>query len=58
MMAIARPLAGAEKQPDATIELLDVTPPLRKPTIKIKHKGKPPSQKGQLTVWDQLPWLR
>jgi len=58
MMSITRPLVGAEEQPDATIELLEVTPPLRKPTIKIKRKRKPPNQKGQLTLWDQLPWLR
>jgi len=58
LISITRPLAGAEEQPDATIELLEVTPPLRKPTIKIKRKRKPPNQKGQLTLWDQLPWLR
>lgn len=58
MMSITRPLVRAEEQPDATIELLEVTPPLRKPAIKIKRKRKPPNQQGQLTVWDQLPWLR
>lgn len=58
MMSITRPLVRADEQPDATIELLEVTPPLRKPTIKIKRKRKPPNQKGQLTLWDQLPWLR
>ena len=58
MMSITRPLAGAEEQPDATIELLEVTPPLRKPTIKIKRKRKPPNQEGRLTLWGQLPWLR
>jgi len=58
MMSITRPLVSAAEQPDATIELLEVTPPLRKPTIKIKRKRKPPNQKGQLTLWDQLPWLR
>ena len=58
MMSITRPLVGAEEQPDAQVELLEVTPPLRKPTIKIKRKRKPPNQKRQLTLWDQLPWLR
>ena len=58
MMSITRPLVGATEQPDSTIELLEVTPPLRKPTINIKRKRKPPKQKGQLTLWDQLPWLR
>jgi hypothetical protein len=58
MMSITRPLVSAEEQPDATIELLEVTPPLRKPTIKIKRKRQLPHQKGQLTLGDQLPWLR
>jgi hypothetical protein len=58
MMSITRPLVIAKEQPDATIELLEVTPPLRKPTIEIKRKRQLPNQKGQLTLGDQLPWLR
>ena len=58
MMSITRPLTGADEQPEATIELLEVTPPIRKPKIKGKGKRKPPKQKQQLTLWEQLPWLR
>lgn len=58
MMSITRPLERAGEQPDATVELLEVTPPLRKPTIKIKRKRQAPNQKDELTLWEQLPWLR
>jgi hypothetical protein len=58
MMSITSPLERAGEQPDATVKLLEVTPPLRKPTIKIKRKRQSPNQKDQLTLWEQLPWLR
>jgi hypothetical protein len=58
MMSIARPLT-VTKQSDVT-EPLEVTLPARKPKTKIKVRSKrnPVKQKPQLTLWDQLPWLR
>jgi len=57
MMSITRPLVRGEEQPNATIELVEVTPPLRKPAIKVKRKRQAP-RKEQPTLWNQLPWLR
>jgi hypothetical protein len=58
LMSITRPLVGAEEQPGAMIELLEITPPLRKPPIKTKRKRQQANQKGQLTLWNRLPWFR
>jgi hypothetical protein len=58
MLSITRPLVIAAERPNPTIELLEVTPPLRKPTIKIKRKHQQANREGQLTLWNQLPWLR
>lgn len=56
MMSIARPLPVAV-QPRAT-ETLDITIPVRKPKIQAKPRRKPTKPKRQLTLWEQLPWLR
>ena len=60
IISIARPLPDPLEQPEATAEALEVTLPARKPKIKIKAKPKrsPAKRKPQLTLWEQLPWLR
>jgi hypothetical protein len=60
IISITRPSPNAREQPEATAEALEVTPPVRKPKIKIKAKPKrsPTKQNHQLTLWERLPWLR
>ena len=53
IMFITRPLDEAEKQDD-----WEITPPIRKPQIRLKAKNRPDSakQKPQVSWWEQLPW--
>ena len=57
MISLARPLIETLDQPET--DALEVTPPARKPKIKVKVKSKRPlKQKPELTFWQQLPLLR
>ena len=62
MISITRPLTVTLEQSDTTTEPLEVTPPARKPKIpaetKAQSKSRPMKQKPQLTLREQLPWLR
>ena len=57
MISLARPMIETLDQ--AEIDALEVTPPARKPKIKVKVKSKRPLKpKPELTFWQQLPLLR
>jgi hypothetical protein len=60
MISIMRPLPDTPEQPEAATEAADITLPARKPKLKIEVKSKrsPTTEKHQLTLWEQLPWLR
>jgi hypothetical protein len=61
IISITHPLTEELEQPKATMaEPLEVTLPVRKPKIKteVKLKRRPTKSKHQLTLWEQLPWLR
>ena len=59
MISLARPMIETLDQPDAETDALEVTPPARKPKIKVKVKPKRPlKQKPDLTFWEQLRLLR
>ena len=59
MISLARPIIEALDQPDAETDDLEVTPPARKPKIKVKVNPKRPlKQKPDLTFWEQLRLLR
>ena len=57
MISLARPMIETLDQ--AETDALEVTPPARKPKIKVKVVSKRPlKQKPELTFWQQLPLLR
>ncbi|MGA7456044.1 MAG: hypothetical protein WBW51_01780, partial [Methyloceanibacter sp.] len=57
MISLARPMIETLDQ--AETDALEVTPPARKPKIKVKVTSKRPlKQKPELTFWQQLPLLR
>jgi hypothetical protein len=59
MISLARPMIETLDQADAETDALEVTPPARKPKIKVKVKPKRPlKQKPDLTFWEQLRLLR
>lgn len=60
IIALTRPLPDTLEQPEARIEAAEVTLPVRKPEAKIRVKAKRgfTRKKHQLTLWEQLPWLR
>ena len=59
MISLTRPMTETLDQPDAETDALEVTPPARKPKIRVKVKPKRPvKQKPELSFWEQLPLLR
>lgn len=57
MISLTRPMIETLDQ--AETDALEVTPPARKPKIKVKVKSKRPLKpKPELTFWQQLPLLR
>ena len=57
MISLARPMIETLDQ--AETDALEVTPPARKPKLKVKVKSKRPVKpKPELTFWQQLPLLR
>ena len=57
MISLARPMIETLDQ--AETDPLEVTPPARKPKLKVKVKSnRPLKPKPELTFWQQLPLLR